>query len=295
MKCLLEANGVRIDGTARLLDVCTGPTVLPRVFKALGWCAEAHGVDIKDRRDDFTDKDFVDLWRSVLKEEHGKRGQEALDIFNLYETVNSAQTGINNSFDMFYSFENLKHGDFIDSYTISDLLAYEPRRKFDLVTLTGGMEFFDADRFFAKLSPMMEPGGVFATFNDYFYELHGAAIGLPMDAPWLHARLSKPDLFRYYEEFHPDIADHAKRAVYFPSTHFTVRDFIRSAGNHGLEIVSYRRAIKTNTVKNFFYLDPFLKDYFFDCVLPESQALNETVCADDLFTYYLTLVFRKAA
>ena len=34
MKCMLEENGVRLDGAARLLDVCTGPAVLPRAFKA---------------------------------------------------------------------------------------------------------------------------------------------------------------------------------------------------------------------------------------------------------------------
>ena len=295
MKSLLEETGVRLDGCARLLDVCTGPAVLPRAFKALGWCAESHGVDIKDRRDDFTDDVFLAYWKQCLAAVTGESKEFGPKIFDLYNDANSSQTGLSNCFDALFSFDGIKSGGLMDSYAVGDFLDYEPRCKFDLVTLTGGMEYFDADRFFAKLSGVMETGGVFATFNDYFYELHGAAMHLPMEAPWLHARLSKPDLFRYYEEFHPDIADHAKRAVYFPSTHFTVRDFIRSAGNHGLEIVSYRRAIKTNTVKNFFYLDPFLKDYFFDCVLPESQALNETVCADDLFTYYLTLVFRKAA
>ena len=96
-----------------------------------------------------------------------------------------------------------------------------------------------------------------------YYETHGAAISLPMDGPWLHARLNKPDLFRYYEEYHPDIADHAKRAVYFPTTHFTVRDFIRAAASHGLEIVTYRRQIQKYYVKKFFYTDPSLRGLFF--------------------------------
>ena len=166
---------------------------------------------------------------------------------------------------------------------------------FDLVTLNRGMENFDSELFFAKLSSVMEPGGVYATFNDYFYELHGSAMHLPMEAPWLHARLSKPDLFRYYEEFHPDISDAAKKAVYFPTTHFTARDYIRTAAKHGLEIVSYKRVIQTPIVKNFFYLDNFLREYFFGCVLSDCRALNDTVCPDDLFAYYLTLVFRKTA
>ena len=249
MKCLFEENGVRLDGSARLLDVCTGPAVLPRAFKALGWCGEAHGVDISDRRADFTDQEFIDHWKDGCAAADEEKYQFGLPIFEMYETMNSDQTEITNCFDSLFSFADIKVDDLMDSYAVSDFLAYESRRKFDLVTLTGGMEYFDTDRFFAKLSSVMEAGGTFATFNDYFYELHGAAMNLPMEAPWLHARLSKPDLLRYYQEFHPDIADHARRAVYFPTTHFTVRDFIRTAGNHGLEIVSYRRAIQANTVK----------------------------------------------
>ena len=295
MKCLFEENGVRLDGTARLLDVCTGPAVLPRAFKALGWCGEAHGVDITDRRDDFTDEEFRRIWKEGRDATYSEDLNFGIPIFDLYQTMNSLQTGLTNCFDALFSFDDIKSGGLMDSYTVGDFLAYEPRRKFDLVTLTCGMEYFDANQFFAKLSGIMEAGGVFATFNDYFYELYGASMNLPMEAPWLHARLSKPDLLRYYEEFHPDIAGHAKRAFYFPTTHFTVRDFIRTAGSHGLELISYRRTIQTYAVKNFFYINPFLRDYFFNCVLPDCRAINDTVSADDLFTNYLTMVFRKAA
>ena len=295
MKSLFEENGVRLDGSARMLDVCTGPAVLPRVFKALGWCAEAHGIDIKDRRHDFTDADFHSNWKQALASVTGGNKEIGLKIFDLYKEANSSQTGMTSCFDALFSFDGIKSGGLMDSYAVGDFLDYELPCKFDLVTLTGGMEYFDADRFFAKLSPMMETGGVFATFNDYFYEVHGAAMHLPMEAPWLHARRSKPDLLRYYEDFHPDIADYAKRAVYFPTTHYTAQDFIRAAASHGLEIITYRRQIQTNSVKKFFYTDPSLRDYFFERVLPDCRALNDTVHADDLFAYYLTLVFRKTA
>jgi SAM-dependent methyltransferase len=203
--------------------------------------------------------------------------------------------GLSNCFDTLFRYDDIIGGDFMDDYAVSDFLAYDPARKFDLVTLTGGMEYFDADRFFAKLSSILEPGGVFATFNDYFYELHGGAMHLPMGAPWLHARLSKPDLLRYYGEHHADISATAEQALYFPSTHCTVRNFISIATSHGLEMMAYRRSIGTPALNNFFFTDPFLRDYFFGCVLPDCRAFNETVTADDLFTYYLTLVFRKPA
>ena len=152
------------------------------------------------------------------------------------------------------------------------------------------MENFDSELFFAKLSSVMEPGGVYATFNDYFYELHGSAMHLPMEAPYEQAGFVS--LLRGIPS---DISDGRKKAVYFPTTHFTARDYIRTAAKHGLEIVSYKRVIQTPIVKNFFYLDNFLREYFFGCVLSDCRALNDTVCPDDLFAYYLTLVFRKTA
>ena len=49
IKCILEEIGYQFDGSARLLDICTGPAILPRAIKALGLCREAHGIDIQDR------------------------------------------------------------------------------------------------------------------------------------------------------------------------------------------------------------------------------------------------------
>lgn len=254
------------------------------------------GQHRRPARADFTDEEFRRLWKDGRDATYSEDFKYGNPVFYLYQEFNMSQTGgLSNCFDTLFRYDDIIDGDFMDSYAVSDFLAYDPPGKFDLVTLTGGMEYFDTERFFAKLSSILEPGGVFATFNDYFYELHGAAMHLPMGAPWLHARLSKPDLLRYYQEHHADISATAEQALYFPSTHCTVRDFISIATSHGLEMMAYRRSIGTPTLNNFFFTDPFLRDYFFGCVLPDSQALNETVTADDLFTYYLTLVFRKPA
>ena len=62
VKCLLEENGYDFGGEASMLNICTGPAVLPRVFKALGLCKEAHGVDVEDRGNAFTDDQLIAIW-----------------------------------------------------------------------------------------------------------------------------------------------------------------------------------------------------------------------------------------
>ena len=156
-----------------------------------------------------------------------------------------------------------------------------------------GMHYFDPDDFFRKVSSLLEAGGVFATVNDYCYETHACAMHLPMDAPWLHARLTMDDLFRYYEEVRPDIADMAKKAIYFPIIHLTIKDYVNSAKNHGLDIISFKRNINTQQVKKTLYSDPFLRDYFLVSVLPDARVINEHAIADDFFTNHLAMVFRK--
>ena len=127
MKCLFEENGVRLDGSARLLDVCTGPAVQPRTFKALGWCREAHGVDISNRQDEFSDAQFLKIWREARNASNGADFDYGLPIFHTYESVNSKQTGINNCFDAFFLFNGNEDSVSIDSYSVCDFLDMSPR------------------------------------------------------------------------------------------------------------------------------------------------------------------------
>lgn len=181
----------------------------------------------------------------------------------------------------------------MDGYDVSVLLSYEPNETFDVVTMTFGMDYFDIDEFFRKVSGLMSVGGVFATVNDYCYECFACAMHLPMDAPWLHVRVTKDDLPRYYDEFRPDIADVARKAIYFPSLHITIKDYMRTAKENGVELCFYRRIINTDYVRDLLFTNPLIRDYFRDMVLPVSRVINRSVIADDFFTRHLAVVFRK--
>ena len=205
------------------------------------------------------------------------------------------QIGINNCFNLLFAVDKANENCSMDSYIVSDFLSYEPSEKFDLVTMVSGADYFDMDEFFAKVSDLMEVGGVFSTFNEYTYEVFACAMHLPMDAPWLHARLTKEDLYRYYDEMRPDIAEAARKAIYFPSIHLTVRDYADAAGKSGLELICHRRNIPPQVVRDMLFTDPFLRDYFYNFVVPDARVVNPYVVPDDFFTSWLSMVFRKVA
>mgnify|MGYP001164981484 FL=1 len=293
MRSLVEESGYEFRGSERLLDLCTGPAVLPRVFKALGLCKEAYGVDVEDRSGAYSDDKLMSIWRESRDSTYQEADKYGLDIFQWYENINRMQTGVNNCFYLLFSIDDSKEDCSMDGYDVSDLLSYEPNETFDVVTMTFGMDYFDIDEFFRKVSALMSVGGVFATVNDYCYECFACAMHLPMDAPWLHVRVTKNGLFRYYDEFRPDIADVARKAMYFPSLHITIKDYMRAAKENGLELCFYRRIINTDYVRDFLFTNPLIRDYFHDMVLPDSRVINRSVIADDFFTRHLAMVFRK--
>lgn len=277
--------------SASLLDVCTGPAVLPRIFKALNLAGTVHGIDIISRPT--SSEEIWNVWREAARQAttsfHGNA------VFDIFLAMNTTQTGLNNVFDVLLSPPHDGPIPEMDDYMVGDFLGQEYDSKFDLVTMMAGLDYFNNADFFEKISDVMNPGGYFVTFNDYFFELFGAAMHLPMDAPWMHAQMSKDDFIRYYSQHHPDIAELVDKAYFFADGHhhFTVLDYKRSAEEHGLEMLGYRRVINQDYVKLFLFGDPSMKRYFVDQILPGVRSMSAQATPEDLFTSYLTMVFRR--
>ena len=58
---MLRECGADVGKIKRMLDIGTGPAILPRVFKLLEFCDEAFGVDIQDRSGNFPDPQFLKI------------------------------------------------------------------------------------------------------------------------------------------------------------------------------------------------------------------------------------------
>ena len=286
-RLLLEHGFSPFDGP--MLDLCTGPAILPRAFKAMNICKESYGIDIKNRLEECSDDRLKQLWETLPYTINRGEGEK---IFDVYVQMSEAQTGLNNIFSflgMDFDASRLS----MDGYVEGDFLNYSPNLKFPLVTLMGGLCFFDPSSFFAKLSEIMTPGGIFATFNDYFYQVWGGA-HLPMDAPWLHARLTKDDFLRYYETVRPGILEPVKKAFYSQSPHNTVVDFLKEARKHGFEPVAFHRLFDKQVIKPVLFETLESMNKFYKIILKDCLSVNPTVVPEDLFASILIMVLRKA-
>ena len=293
IKALLIEHGFSFSRDLSLLDVCTGPAILPRAFKALKLVGRAVGIDIQDRSGHFSAEYISHFWMAAANQAVADEST----VFDSFSEVNKLQIGETNVFDFLF-IEDPIDGSLLtmDDYVVADFLEHEFAEAFDFVTLTGGFEYMDVEAFFAKLASVMKPGAYFVTFNDYFYERFGASMHLPMDVPWLHARVSWADFMRCYAENHPELKDCAEKAYYFPAghRHKTVQDYKATAARHGLEMLSFRRGLHEGQVKKFLFGVASTRAYFVDEVLADARALNPTVTPEDLFTTYLTMVFRRS-
>lgn len=281
----LRQVGIERDPNRSLLDICTGPAVLPRLFKAYGWAAEAIGVDIIDRQHDFSDEAISKALES-LRGAFGARPDNVLKaIESKFGTVWRDQMGMAD-LPLTDILRKPDHSVGMDQYDVGDFSHFPNDKKFDIITLAAGLEYFHIEEFFARVSSLLAPGGVFFTFNDYFYQIRGASMHLPAHAPWMHCMLTRDEYYRYVRIWHSDISDDIGLLYYFPSTHYTIEDLKACAARNGLSLIGYRRGLDTKNVISGW---GFLRDV----VLPRAKKLNPSVEIDDFFTHYYSIAFRK--
>jgi len=270
------------------VDLCSGPAILPRALKARGVCDYIEATDLIDRSNDYPLDRSKILWRNAIVDE-----EKYMLAVDAHLNISGQIIGKIHAFNYIEEIDDVEWDKFkLDQVVESDLYDYDPGYGFDLVTLISGIEYFRSKEFFRKVYSILNPGGVLVTSNISFYELFAGSMSLPMDAPWLHARLHKSDLFRYYYEFHSDLYEYVKRAYYFPTTHYVLEDFIDDAMREGFShIYSARHPSDANQnfIKNNYK--------FFKQVIPytlqDARKINERVTINDLLSSHWTLVLVK--
>ena len=128
-KQILRQHGhSRFDGP--MLDLCTGPGVLPRILKATGVCPEADGIDIFDRVVKFPDEFVIE---TLAKMRQWPEQEEGGRIFELLWETMEFQTGVQDTFNVFWvPFDRSKIR--LDNLILDDALEHEYDRRYDLVT-----------------------------------------------------------------------------------------------------------------------------------------------------------------
>jgi SAM-dependent methyltransferase len=186
------------------------------------------------------------------------------------------------------------HIQFCSGYYVGDFRDFDfGDEKFDLVVTHTGMIYFDMEYYFKRISELLKPGGSHFLMDINWYHIHGTVMYLPLDAPWLHVRMTKADLLRYYKKKHPEMSAFIDNAFYWKNSHYTPADVVACASRYGLQAISLRRFFDPASRNQFSYRYPKNLAYVMNTVLPDARALNSTVEVVDLHTFTFTIVFRK--
>ena len=184
---------------------------------------------------------------------------------------------------------NYNHSPY-DRYYSEDFLSTKFEKKYDLITMYAGINYFENEAFFEKVNKITKLGAVVLCINDYFYDAGGGGMRLPLHMPWLHTLFSKEDLISLYEKyFSKEASEYLSLSYYYPSTHINQKIQARNAKKWGFkEIFSHRTATDDMPFigRHAFRIRPLYK--FFSRYRPD---LN--VESADFGTYYNTQVFIK--
>ena len=289
LKDSLGTNDLNFQNT---LDIATGPAVYPRLFKANGISKYAIGIDILDRENVYSDETIIEQLNFLKNTLLSHDSPDKERISSISQRVSDYYFGIEYPLD-FSLFDIPKNKDIsLDKYVTDDFLNVELDEKFDLITAISCQEYFNSDDLFKRLYDLLNPGGIIIIMATNFYELFAGAAIVPNDFPWMHTILTRDDFTRYYEEIHPDYVESLKIGLYYNQTHMTPIDWINSARNNGLELVSHQRNIHEDYNKNIFYNKAFTNLIIND-ILPRAKIINPTVKIADFFTRTNTFIYKK--
>lgn len=169
---------------------------------------------------------------------------------------------------------------------------------YDFATSLYCFDYFDLDRLLPKLRAILNPGGVFVGYVEYWWWPVNST-GIVGDFPYAGARLSLGDLTRYYTEHHPDLLPNLElKYNYFHQGkhHPTLTEWFALARKHGLRPLAVERVVpKTHHRLPDCPPRLFASPWFDEReVLRDIHYLKPDVTADDLFTSGLRIALTPA-
>jgi SAM-dependent methyltransferase len=285
---------VDVDSFERMLDLATGPAVQPRLMKMLGFASEIWCVDPKDRRDDYPNEEFkgsiLQLRKKLLESDNNQYKELIKKVLDHHINNISGQPHYPHSL---LDVEIKKDYDIeVDRFFEEDFHNFQrPDQSFDLITAFSCLSQLDVPYTFDTVYELLEPGGIFYFDLKNFYYFHGGEMHLPMDVPWLHARMTQEDLLRYYQELRPEYYDDAKEAMFIETTHLTTEDLRQEAHDVGFEVRYVHKQLLDEDIPKLFNLAGYVKTK----VLPQAQDINPNVTLMSFFRKYRTMILQKPA
>lgn len=198
--------------------------------------------------------------------------------------------------DKYYNIKSKAPGRIDHYYTHS---IYEHSEKYDFISALLCFPYFDLRLLFPRISSMLNPGGVFYFITDYWWSQVNSSqiIG---DFPYACQRLTKEDLIRYFEMYHPEEAsDVIKKYEYYhcqmPAP--VVSTYCQLAQDSGMELVGIKRQITQSVDNERIFITPHELQMGprseLDEVLQDIHQFRKDVKVEDLMTAFVVGAFIK--
>lgn len=289
LKNLLNEQGMVFSKKLSMLDLCSGPAITPRMFKSAGLVGYADAVDTINRYAEYAPDKVIAMQRELgdkLKGAWSSNGLLGIAKHLMFNEMN-----LPHSFSWVLDGADIEFLD-IDNYFISDALECKYPRKYDLITLTSGREHFDPKQLYDLVYSLLNPGGVYLEVSCHWYSVKAGNLYLPLDAPWLHACMNFQDLMRYYRQHRPECLVDVKKVMYYPVTHYCLKDYVNVAEESGLNVYTARYHQDRKIVEQLSAL-PGGWRYVKDIVFPLAAAVNKNLAFEDLISMYYVLGMSK--
>jgi SAM-dependent methyltransferase len=189
----------------------------------------------------------------------------------------------------------------LGTYTVADFNTHEFGRTFDFISAMSCIDYFDPDFLFKKISSLLNPGGIFVFFIEYFW-FPVTTTDVVGHFPYVTQRLTREDFIRYLEENFP--ADEAawllkRRDYYQKGKQMTPMMFANVADEHGLSVVGEHRCMTLGDRCRRTSLPPRVMDQFDNAtlkeVLEDIRQFRDDVQLADLKTGNMMMAFEKRA
>ena len=293
----------------KCLDIGCGYGIQPRTLKALGVVDEAVGIDVFDRCSQIKASNIrklhrrlplfllVDWWLDRI-EKKPRRLRKAYEQAALEKVASPRRqvmrvSGTRLPKSIYLS--RYKRAPELDRFIEGDV--FDLKEKFDLVTSFSSIEWFQLDQIMAKVSDLLEDGGIFYMYVGSWWAATNVS-ALFGHFPYAAQRLNPEDFARYAEEFHGHEKEEVLTAYkYYDFAHPTLSDYMEVGYKYGLMPVYAYNAMmpeaytKARGISALGYAEYHSAE--FTKVLEDIQKFRPDVRFEDLFSGLYYVVFKK--
>lgn len=287
------------------LDIGSGPALQPRIMKLTGHVGRVEAIDIYDANHRCSER---------LLKRHARKLRALYLLYRLQKFVPGplrkrirvlrkidAKLPVGVESFGHYPDESpygawFRPGPTLSAYHVGDVFAHQGR--YDLITSFMALEYFEFDKVAAKVSELLEPGGLFGFIVSYWWYPINSTL-LYGRFPYILQQLAADEVMAYYNKIHPELPAEgiARRLYYSDPGRPTIADYERIGHRHGLVPLKAVRLHPDHTANPRAVLGPLAIDalpgWSLDGVLTNARRLKPDLGLTDLMTSHVLMLFGK--